>query len=475
MMIHLYKDGRELGPYTLDEIKARLHSGTVNKSDPAATDGGTQMPLGALLGTILVDEFASPAAMPQSATAPTKTVTQKKGIAEPTTSTGKLYKNDDSNRGYTWAVIGILGLLALFGVLIYSRADNSGKGAGTKTEATPPAVADSDGRIGSDDEGKNLVAIYLRDIDKLAMGLIQIETTEKGRPYTSHGEHGIRAGLTVEPTKVIFTGWGFGGAVLGAPVLKHYGVVSTWFCFKDDYGSWMAVADQHEVGPIPGDTPARADLPQLGAIGMTAERMEELCGPAVQSSTPMPEDNGIKRMTWCKDGSDMNCLLFEGSIYSITYSRSDRTKASNTDRIVWLIQNGAHWASGIPYRCSDNGMVANTASIRDSKTGRYEGLEVTDPKVLTAHQEQAAVLAPAPLDGLHTPHPSYPYAARAKHVQGSGVCHVVFGVTGHVASAEMTRSTGSDILDNNTVEFAKANWTGAPNSSVNVPITYGSN
>ena len=73
---------------------------------------------------------------------------------------------------------------------------------------------------------------------------------------------------------------------------------------------------------------------------------------------------------------------------------------------------------------------------------------------------------------VHTPKPPYPYQARVAHLSGSGVCHVTFDGSGHVSSASMTSSIGSGLLDSNTVEFAKSNWTGPPNASRDVPITY---
>ncbi len=72
----------------------------------------------------------------------------------------------------------------------------------------------------------------------------------------------------------------------------------------------------------------------------------------------------------------------------------------------------------------------------------------------------------------HTPKPPYPPQARLAKLTGSGMCHVTFDASGHCASATMTQSCGSSILDGNTVGFAKLNWTGSPNSATNVPITY---
>ncbi len=72
----------------------------------------------------------------------------------------------------------------------------------------------------------------------------------------------------------------------------------------------------------------------------------------------------------------------------------------------------------------------------------------------------------------HTPQPPYPYQARAAHITGSGSVSVTFDGSGHASSVSVSQSVGSAILDSNTVQFAKANWTGTPNTHVTVPITY---
>jgi TonB family protein len=73
---------------------------------------------------------------------------------------------------------------------------------------------------------------------------------------------------------------------------------------------------------------------------------------------------------------------------------------------------------------------------------------------------------------LHTSKPPYPYQARAARLQGSGSVRVVFDGSGHVSSAVIEQSVGSGILDSNTISYAKANWTGPPNTTTTVPITY---
>ena len=84
----------------------------------------------------------------------------------------------------------------------------------------------------------------------------------------------------------------------------------------------------------------------------------------------------------------------------------------------------------------------------------------------------AATSDPSPTSGAHTPGPSYPSDALKANVTGRGLCEVEFDASGHVVHAVMTKSTGSKVLDENTLAYARKNWTGKPNSHVSVPITY---
>ena len=75
----------------------------------------------------------------------------------------------------------------------------------------------------------------------------------------------------------------------------------------------------------------------------------------------------------------------------------------------------------------------------------------------------------------YAPRPQYPYAARSKHVTGSGV--VVTRVnpdTGRVTSAKLVRSTGSRILDNAALS-AFGQWRFRPKTvrAVRIPIVFG--
>ena len=80
--------------------------------------------------------------------------------------------------------------------------------------------------------------------------------------------------------------------------------------------------------------------------------------------------------------------------------------------------------------------------------------------------------SPARAIPLHTPMPPYPSSVRAAHVVGSGLFAVDFDRSGHAASVTIVQSTGSDALDANTVSFAKASWTGQPDSTAKVPVNY---
>ena len=68
--------------------------------------------------------------------------------------------------------------------------------------------------------------------------------------------------------------------------------------------------------------------------------------------------------------------------------------------------------------------------------------------------------------------PPYPPAARMAHLQGSGYASATFDASGHCTNVTITQSAGSGILDNNTVQFGKANWVGPPGQTLRVPITY---
>jgi protein TonB len=73
--------------------------------------------------------------------------------------------------------------------------------------------------------------------------------------------------------------------------------------------------------------------------------------------------------------------------------------------------------------------------------------------------------------GWRTPRPSYPTAALASHVQGSGSVRISTDGSGNVVNVVITGPI-NPLLDANTRTFARANWKGPPNSTRTVPVVY---
>ncbi len=57
-------------------------------------------------------------------------------------------------------------------------------------------------------------------------------------------------------------------------------------------------------------------------------------------------------------------------------------------------------------------------------------------------------------------------------VQGNGTVRVTTDAAGRVVSASVVKSTGNSRLDENTCQAAKSEWSGPPNSTISVPISY---
>lgn len=77
-----------------------------------------------------------------------------------------------------------------------------------------------------------------------------------------------------------------------------------------------------------------------------------------------------------------------------------------------------------------------------------------------------------PVAHVHLSNPPYPYQARAAHLTGSGYASATFDGSGHCTNVTITQSAGSGVLDNNTINYGKANWVGPPGQTIRVPITY---
>ena len=73
------------------------------------------------------------------------------------------------------------------------------------------------------------------------------------------------------------------------------------------------------------------------------------------------------------------------------------------------------------------------------------------------------------------PHPDYPYSARVKHLQGSGIFIVqIDPKKGLVTSVSVKKSTGWDVLDKSAIETLRRwKFTTPTKPSVEVPIEFG--
>lgn len=75
---------------------------------------------------------------------------------------------------------------------------------------------------------------------------------------------------------------------------------------------------------------------------------------------------------------------------------------------------------------------------------------------------------------FQTPRPPYPYQARAIGAQGSGSIKVTFDENGKVVKAEMAKTTGYKVLDQNSLSYARANWksSGGKSATIIRPMNY---
>ena len=101
---------------------------------------------------------------------------------------------------------------------------------------------------------------------------------------------------------------------------------------------------------------------------------------------------------------------------------------------------------------------------------RYPTISMSVPwkavNVSTAHGKSEVTVAAL--------RPPYPYQARARNEQGNGLVKASFDESGHCVSAEMAQSTGSKILDGNTVNYALARWrsSGSEKVTTTIPVIY---
>ena len=68
--------------------------------------------------------------------------------------------------------------------------------------------------------------------------------------------------------------------------------------------------------------------------------------------------------------------------------------------------------------------------------------------------------------------PPYPFQARTSHLVGSGSIRLTTDASGKVASASVSQSSGSAVLDGAIMNHAKLNWSGPSNATTTVPFTF---
>ena len=130
--------------------------------------------------------------------------------------------------------------------------------------------------------------------------------------------HSIRAGTTIDPTRVTFTGWGFadGRKPGGAATLNHFWVVCMWFCYKNDYGEQVALPDDHNLTSLSSGAIKGKDVPDLGEMGMSPQQMEQICGAPIEPPGPDTKHPHVTRIHFRKAGYDLNCLFYEEKLFS---------------------------------------------------------------------------------------------------------------------------------------------------------------
>ena len=85
---------------------------------------------------------------------------------------------------------------------------------------------------------------------------------------------------------------------------------------------------------------------------------------------------------------------------------------------------------------------------------------------------QAQKTSPAPVSGATgRAAPPMPVLTDVR-LNGIGSCRIHFNATGVVDRAEITRSSGSSVLDNHLIATARKHWHGRPNATMSVPVKY---
>ena len=101
-------------------------------------------------------------------------------------------------------------------------------------------------------------------------------------------------------------------------------------------------------------------------------------------------------------------------------------------------------------------------------------LGIATPQPIEAGSKRPSLpLKPGSL-AVYAPPPFYPYEARDKRMEGSGIALLkVDSRTGYVTSAQMSKSTGHKILDDAALEaFRQWRFKPGTRSHIKAPITF---
>jgi TonB family protein len=123
---------------------------------------------------------------------------------------------------------------------------------------------------------------------------------------------------------------------------------------------------------------------------------------------------------------------------------------------------------------TDRGRVKLADGKTNSELRRVSRLPSLPPLITSAKWVRQLSVAEAKEFGISTPQPDYPINARARRIKGSGVFLLILTETGEVASIQVLKSTGSQILDD-AAEKALKKWRFKPGigiSKINVPINF---
>ncbi len=148
---------------------------------------------------------------------------------------------------------------------------------------------------------------------------------------------------------------------------------------------------------------------------------------------------------------------------------------TNATRLYAANDNSGQRSAGLSPTKKLNRLLIFTGALTTVLIASHGRLIAAPSKVSTVAPEgHSANDAPKIYTGRdwHISRPPYPFAARAKHEQGSMNVVILTGRDGRVVKASVPKSTTHPTLDLFTATWAYVKWYGPPNQKAIVPITY---